>query len=83
MRSWLFEVSPVILTVYDVKGNAAYWLDVQNHARALDPDETLARRTVTLRIPLANVWTPAVVRQLRLLKNRLVSRQERRYFDGD
>ena len=79
LRSWLFHVVPVILVVYDAKGDVAYWLDVQEYALGQGTTFDLTGRTVTLRIPVANLWTPKAVRQLRALKNRLVSRQQRRY----
>ena len=79
LRSWLFDIVPVILAVYDAKGDVAYWLDVQEYARGLTPPLSLTGRTVTVPIPVANVWTPAAVRRLRAMKNRHASRQERRY----
>lgn len=83
LKNWLFEIAPVILTVYDAANTVAYWLDIQDHARGLDPDSILIGRTVTLRIPVANVWVSDVVRQLRVMKNRLVDRVIRRYPDDE
>lgn len=83
LKNWLFEIAPVILTVYDAVKEVAYWLDVQDHARGLDPDAILTGRTVTLRIPAGNVWTPDAVRQLRVMKNRFADRVKRRYPDDD
>lgn len=79
LRSWLFDVVPVVLVVYDAKGDAGYWLDVQDYARHLTPPLDLTGRTVTVRIPMTNVWTPPAVRRLRAMKNRHAIRQERRY----
>jgi hypothetical protein len=81
LRSWLFQVVPVVLVVYDATGDVAYWLDVQEYAHQTTPAIDLRRRTVTVRIPVANVWTPAAVRRLRVLKNRLNARQRPRYPD--
>jgi hypothetical protein len=79
LRSWLFDLVPVILVVYDAKGDVAYWLDLQEYAQTLDPPLDLNRRTVTVRIPVANVWTPAAVRRLRQMKNRLAAQQPPRF----
>lgn len=83
LKAWLFEVAPVVLVVYDAKADVAYWLDVQEYARGLDPVETMARRTITLRIPRANVWTPDAVRRLREVKNRFASGVKRSYPDDN
>lgn len=80
LKSWLFEVSPVVVVVYDARGNVAYWLDVQEYARAAALDIG-AGKTVALRIPVTNLWTPDAVRRLRDVKNRLVERYWRAVDD--
>jgi hypothetical protein len=82
LRSWLFDLVPVILVVYDAKRDVAYWLDLQEYAHHLDPPLDLSARTVSVHIPVANVWTPAAVRRLRQVKNRLVARQQPRFPDN-
>jgi hypothetical protein len=51
LRSWLFDIAPVVLVVYDAMGDVAYWLDVQQYARGVNPPIDLTARTVTLHIP--------------------------------
>lgn len=81
LRAWVFEIGPVVLVVYDARADTAYWLDVQEYARAagLELDTT---RTVSLRMPVLNVWDRNAVRQLRMTKNRLAERA-RRATDDD
>ncbi len=76
LKRWLFELVPPILIVYDVQFEVGYWLDVQEYARANDID-IVSVRSATLRIPVANRWTPEAVRQLREVKNLLVERYRR------
>lgn len=74
LRSWLFELFPVILVVYDAVEDRAFWLDVQAYARnpGIDTDDV---RTVTLRVPFSNAVTVEAVQQWRVLRNRV--RRER------
>ena len=73
LKRWLFELVPPILIVYDAQAEVAYWLDVQEYARADDID-IVGVRSATLRIPVTNRWSLDAVRQLRVRKNRLVER---------
>lgn len=73
LKRWLFELTPVILVLYDAENEVGYWLDVQEYSRAEDIDIVNFGR-ITIRIPLENRWTPDAVRQVRTKKNRLVER---------
>ncbi len=75
LRAWLTELLPVILVVYDVAGEVAYWVHVQGHFQAL-PDFNLfeAGRTVTVRVPTTQVLGPATVRQFAVLRDRAYAR---------
>ena len=70
LKAWLFDKEPVVIVVYDARADVAYWLDVQEYARAVALDIGHVK-TVTLRIPVTNVWTPDAVRRLRDTKNGL------------
>jgi hypothetical protein len=70
LKAWLFDREPVVIVVYDAHADVAYWLDVQEYARAVGVDIGNAR-TVSLRIPVANLWSRDAVRHLRVAKNRL------------
>jgi hypothetical protein len=68
LRYWLFEPSPVALVVYDATVDRAFWLDVQRYVRDNAVDEDEVGDTVTLRIPVTNVFNPDAARELRLRK---------------
>ena len=58
--------------VYDVSGDGAYWLHVQEHFRQLSGfDLFTASRTVTVHVALAQVLTPDAVRQFAAFRNRM------------
>ncbi len=62
---WLSEVRPVILIVYDARKELAYWLYVQSYFGRLEGFNLFAAgRTITVRIPTANVLSVAAVRRL-------------------
>jgi Domain of unknown function (DUF4365) len=71
LKTWLFELYPIILVVYDAANDRAFWLDVQEHVRErkLSSDA----RTVTLRIPVKQRLTADAIRTIRFRKNNLVS----------
>jgi len=69
LKAWLFEIEPVVIVVYDARADAAYWLDVQEYARATALDIGHVK-TVTLRVPVTNLWNADAVRQLQAVKNR-------------
>lgn len=70
LKAWLFDNEVVVIVVYDARTDLAYWLDVQEYARAVALDIGHAK-TVTLRIPVTNPWNPDAVRRLRDVKNGL------------
>ncbi len=74
LKSWLFELFPVILVVYDAVEDRAFWLDIQAYAvnASIEVDEV---RTMTLRVPVANAVTIEAVQRWRVLRNRV--RRER------
>jgi hypothetical protein len=68
LRFWLFEPTPVAFVLYDAQADRAYWLDVQRYAEEVGIDEDEIGSTVTLRIPVANVFAPDAARDLRIRK---------------
>ncbi|MBX9623039.1 MAG: DUF4365 domain-containing protein [Gemmataceae bacterium] len=77
VRGWLLAPVPVFLTLYDAAADRAFWLDVQEYVRQQQLDEDEFGRTVTLRMPLAQVWTPAAVHALRAPTVAAAARQVR------
>ena len=71
IRAWLMEWDPVILMVYDAVAERAYWLHVQEYAKQNSLDENLGGRTVTLKLPLANLLTTEAVQHMRRVKEEL------------
>jgi hypothetical protein len=61
-RTWMSEPMPVFLVLYDARAIRAYWLYVQSHfkedsGRRPKP----GARSVVVRIPIANEFTPSTV----------------------
>ena len=53
---WLAQPMPVILIVYDARGDIAYWLYVQSHFRNRKGFNLFtAGKTVTVKLPFGNV----------------------------
>lgn len=54
LHYWYWDEFPFVLVVYDAQRHRAFWLDVQSyveqHPQALSP----GRKTVTVKIPVAN-----------------------------
>jgi hypothetical protein len=67
LNRWMAETYPVILVVYDAPTDVAYWLYVQAHFGS--GRERIRRgRTVTVRLPVANVLDEAAVRRFAAAK---------------
>jgi hypothetical protein len=70
LPNWLSEVLPVILVVYDVTADLAYWIHVQGYFRALPRFNLFqAGQTVTVRLPRQQVLNPSAVRQFAALRD--------------
>jgi hypothetical protein len=64
VQTWLRRRMPVILIVYDVAVEVAYWLYVQRYfAQLTGFDVTKAATTLTLRLPTGQTLTPDAVRR--------------------
>jgi hypothetical protein len=62
--TWLAETMPVILVLYDVASDRAYWLYVQAYFERLTRFNLFrVGETVTVRIPVAQVLDTAAVRR--------------------
>jgi hypothetical protein len=72
IHTWLRRLMPVILVVYDVSADAAYWLYVQNYFENL-PGFNLfqAGETITVHLPVSQVLTPAAVRQFASFRDKV------------
>ena len=67
---WLSQLLPVILIVYDVKEDRAYWLHVQGHfANRPSFDLFTAGQTVTVHLNGAQSLEPASVRRFAALRD--------------
>lgn len=71
LKGWLMEWTPVVLVLYDAQAERAYWLNVQEYARLHDIDTDAAGATVSLVIPIDNVFNATAARHLRDLKERI------------
>jgi hypothetical protein len=64
LQTWLAEPLPVILCVYDVAAEVAYWLYLQQHFERLPGfDLFRAGTTVTVHLPVTQVLDAAAVGQ--------------------
>ncbi len=74
---WLTERSPVVLVLYDVQRETAYWLDIKDYFRRLAGFNLFsAGKTITLHIPRTDVFDLNAVRHLAEVKNRRREDQE-------
>ncbi len=68
--SWLRQLLPVILVVYDVRANRAHWLHVQGHFAALpDFDLFTAGKRVTVHLAERVVLDPPAIRHFAALRD--------------
>lgn len=75
LLSWIRELHPVVLVIYDANADRAYWLHVQQElegGRVFELGRTA--ESITLRVPLAQHLDEAAVRELRRLKADFVTR---------
>lgn len=72
--SWIGELYPVVLVVYDAATEQAYWYHVQAELRGGKVFE-MARSgaTLTMQIPLAQVIDELAIREFQLLKAQCVA----------
>lgn len=80
LKTWLFDLNPVILVVYDATADRAHWLDVQDHVREYKLSHTGLRST-TLHVPTHQLLTAAVIRVLRERKMRALADKAEREED--
>jgi Domain of unknown function (DUF4365) len=73
---WLAQLSPVILILYDAKRDIAYWLYVQSYFRR-QPGFNLfvAGKSVTVKIPVANVVDGDAIRKLGRFRDRVLAQE--------
>ena len=70
---WLNEPLPVILVLYDARADRAWWLDLQEAARALGR-QTGGGARLTVHVPRANVLNPEAIRGFRVLRDAALAR---------
>jgi hypothetical protein len=61
--SWMTEVYPVILVLYDGVEDRAYWLSIQDYFADTQVFAKMRGKTVTVPLPIANVMSEAACRQ--------------------
>jgi hypothetical protein len=82
--SWLAELSPVVLIVYDARKEVAYWLYVQSYFRRREDFNLFAAgQTVTLRVPTANVVSTAAVRRFARFRDAVLAQTRKVIHDAD
>ncbi|MBY0514326.1 MAG: DUF4365 domain-containing protein [Gemmataceae bacterium] len=69
LKFWLMEWDPVVLALYDAAADRAYWVDVQEYARAEKLDGDTAAGTVTITVATADVLDVDAARRVRDRKN--------------
>lgn len=71
VKSWVMELYPVILIVYNAVEDRAYWLDVQEYARSTGIDDDVGGVTVTLRMSISTLFDQSAVVRIRERKESL------------
>jgi hypothetical protein len=73
---WLSEVYPVILIVYDVSADRAYWVDVQGYfASERGFNLFRAGRTIRMHVPMGQTLDSAAVRHFAVLRDRALQQK--------
>jgi hypothetical protein len=73
VQTWLRRLMPVILLVYDVSADCAYWLYVQRYFAQLPGFNVFAAaETLTLRLPAGQVLTPDAMRQFAAFRDKIL-----------
>lgn len=65
---WRTESMPVILIMFDMATEQAYWLYVQQHLRAMRQTWPVAQKEVSLRMSMSNVVDENAIEQFRQFK---------------
>jgi Domain of unknown function (DUF4365) len=75
---WVYELEPVILTVFDAVKKRAYWICIQDYFG--DPtglDFFAVGKSVSVRVPVANKLNPRAMRKMAILRDRFRSRRSK------
>jgi hypothetical protein len=72
-RYWLMQVMTVILVLFDVKNDRAFWLETQEYVKRVDMDADEIGETVSVRIPVSNLLTVESIRFIRDRKEAIVA----------
>ncbi len=73
---WLRQLQPVVF-VYDSRKDVAYWVYVQSYFQRLKGFNLFAAgQTVTIRLPTANVLSPAAVRRFARFRDRVFTQTD-------
>ncbi len=65
---WRTETMPVILIMYDMAAERAYWLYVQHHLRTTRQTWPAAQKEVSLRMSMSNIVDENAIEQFRQFK---------------
>ncbi len=65
---WCDEIMPVILILYDVQNDRAFWLYIQKYVKSANFKMVATQGTATLHIPAENVLDADAVKQFRVYK---------------
>jgi hypothetical protein len=75
LLAWIADVYPVIVVVYDAARDTAYWLSIQNHFAGDQGFRQLKGKTVTVRVPTANVLNPSAIHEFARQKAAVLTRR--------
>jgi hypothetical protein len=70
-KSWLDQVRPVILVLYDADGDRAHWVYFQRYAETEGLNDDAAAR-VTVRVPVDNVFDRIAIDRIRQFRDNLL-----------
>ena len=79
LKHWLKEPLPVILVLYDARKDVAYWQYVQAYFESRQGRTvTVAQRSVTVHLPIANMLDKDAIRKFAGFKNDVLSQLDRK-----
>jgi len=68
LHYWSGEIMPVILVLYDVQNDRAFWLYIQKYVESANFEMAQGQESVTLHIPVGNVLDANTIRLFREYK---------------
>ena len=74
---WVSEKLPVIIVLYDAENDVAYYIEMESYFKKNRILLKEINKFMLVFLPRENVFTPATVKQIRILKNKIYENNKR------